>query len=241
MSKQIAVAAPILARDGTEEERLRTSVAALCRHNLPVFLVDGGSGTAFVDSLKRLPGVTVEQARKDGPRLLTQVQQALAAAREAEPAYILYTEPDKEWFFENRLSDFLAEAEQATDAGVVVAARDAESFATFPQGQQLTETLLHRLCAETWGIDGDFTYGPLLIHPGVVPYVEAIAEDIGWGWRVYLMAVCHRLGRHIALHTADLPCPADQRGENEMRHRIYRMEQLAQNVKGLALGMKVPL
>jgi hypothetical protein len=130
---------------------------------------------------------------------------------------------------------------ESAERWVIVAARNAESFATFPQGQQLTETLLHRLCAETWGIDGDFTYGPLLIHPDLVPYVEAITDDIGWGWRIYLMAICQRLGKRIALYTADLPCPIEQRGENDMRHRIYRMEQLAQNVKGLALGMKVPL
>lgn len=242
MHNQIVVAGPILARTLEEAERLTESVEALYRHSLPVFLVDGGSDAAFVEGLKRLPGVLIQAARTDGPRLLGQVQQALAAAREAKPDWILYTEPDKAWFFENRLRDFVDDTQNAaTDAGVIVAARDAASFATFPAGQQLTESLLHRLCADTWGVDGDFTYGPLLIRPDLVPYVEAVTEDIGWGWRIYLMAVCHRLGRRIVLHTADFPCPLEQRGENEMRHRIYRMEQLAQNVEGLALGMKQPL
>jgi hypothetical protein len=33
----------------------------------------------------------------------------------------------------------------------------------------------------------------------------------------------------------------EQRGEDDERSRTYRIEQMAQNVRGLALGRKLPL
>jgi hypothetical protein len=152
---------------------------------------------------------------------------------------VLYTEPDKGWFFANRLTGFLNTTRQH-EAGVVAAARDEASFATFPPFQQTTETLLNQLCAATWDQPGDFVYGPLLIRPDLLPFLDAVPNDLGWGWRLFVMAVSHRLGLGVATLTDDLPCPPEQRGENDERSRIYRMEQLAQNVRGLALGMKYP-
>jgi hypothetical protein len=63
-------------------------------------------------------------------------------------------------------------------------------------------------------------------------------QDIGWGWRFFLLAVARRLGFPIRRFVADLPCPPEQRGEDDTRSCIYRMEQLAQNVRGLALGLR---
>ena len=241
---QTVVAAPILARDLSEANRLLAAVTRLSEHRLPILMVDGGSPGAFVERLTLLPGVTVQPIESPEPGLLAQVKQALAAAHGTGARHVLYTEPDKAWFFERRLSDFLVQREDdsaSREPGIRVAARDPASFATFPSFQQLTESQLNHLCEETLRRPGDFTYGPLLLPSELIPHITAIPENIGWGWRIFALAVCHRLGRSIDCWTADLPCPIDQRGENEEKSRLYRMDQLSQNVRGLVLGMRHPL
>lgn len=237
----LPVAATITwARTREEADLLYNSLHGLARH-LPLVIADGGSHEHFLDQIRTLSNATVVTPKAKGAsRLLSQVKAAVAGARALNPGYVLYTEPDKGWFFEQRLGDFLAQAKNHTEAGVIVAARDASSFSTFPSGQRLTESLMNRLCAETFGQAGDFTYGPLLIRSDLLPGLQRIDGDIGWGWRFFLMALSWRMRLPLPLWTAALPCPPEQRAEDDARSRIYRMEQLAQNVKGLALGMKTP-
>jgi hypothetical protein len=242
LSLAVAVATMTLARSAREEELLHASLVTLAARGLPVFAADGGSLTGFRERIAAIPGVTlVPYEPGAGPRLIGQVQAAVASAASGRVGYLLYTEPDKGWFFEHRLSRFLESATVHSRSGILAASRNAASFRTFPPGQQLTERLANELCREVLGEDGDYFYGPLLIHGDLVPYLLALQAELGWGWRPYLMAIGLRRGRTIALVEDDLPCPEEQRGEDDPAARIYRMEQMAQNVRGLALGMKVAL
>lgn len=237
MRPSIAVATISLARTPAEEEILFDSLGRLAHAGMPVVVSDGGSPERFVDALEKLPGVSVLRYQPhDGPRLLTQVQRAFHAADHAQ--WILYTEPDKSWFFEHALAEFAGATDRAEDADVIVAARDEASFRTFPAGQQLTESLFNQLCGSALERPGDYLYGPLLVRAGLVLYLLELREDVGWGWRPYLMAIARRQGRDVRIWTSHLPCPEAQRGEDDLGSRIYRMEQMAQNVKGLALGLK---
>lgn len=235
---RVAVAAPVWARGPEEASLLAASLTALSRHRLPVVLADGGSESGFLRQIAALPGIQIH-AREE-PGLLGQVRLALEQAAALGVDTLLYTEPDKRWFFDHRLSDFLESARHCPPA-VHIAARDADSFATFPAGQQLTEDLTNRLCDAAFGLGGDYLYGPLLLPASLVPHLAALPADIGWGWRIALLAVAQRRELPLLSYVADLPCPPEQRGEDEERSRLYRIEQMAQNVRGLALGLKTPL
>ncbi len=235
----LIAAMPTWARDVAEAELILSAVKALAGTGIPIIAADGGSPEPFLRELRQLSDVQVLPYRPDGPRLIGQVKTALGAAHASAAEWTLYTESDKRWFFEHRTPAMLEQA--IGGGGMIIAARSPESFRTFPEGQQLPETLMNRLCAETWGQDGDYMYGPLLIHRALLPFVERLAEDVGWGWRPYLMAICHRLGVPLRLWEVDLPCPPEQRGENDLQHRVYRLRQLSQNVSGLALGIQAPL
>ncbi|MES2462108.1 MAG: hypothetical protein V4671_16100, partial [Armatimonadota bacterium] len=238
MTPDFAIAAPILARNPQESKILLASVERLAAHG-PVFLADGGSIEGFTDRLSEFSDVQVQVTPGSGPRLLAQVRLALASASESGCSYILYTEPDKQWFFENRLSAFLKfYSSQKTDVGIYVPARNPISFRTFPAGQQTPERLFNTLAAETLGAVQDYLYGPLLIRRDLIPYLEPIPADIGWGWRIFLLTIACRLGMPLVPWEADLPCPIEQRGEDDARSRTYRLEQMAQNVRGLALGRR---
>jgi hypothetical protein len=121
---------------------------------------------------------------------------------------------------------------------VVVASRSAASFATYPTSQRYTETVINQPVGQIIGQHGDFSYGPMLIHRALIPSLEFIEEDIGWGWRHYILGIAHRMGYSIVQWTRGLPCPADQRADSraELGHR---MRQLSQNLQGLVLAMTI--
>lgn len=239
---QLAIATMTWARTPAEAETLTTAVEQLSAHGLPVVIADGGSTVqGFTDRLRALPRVSLVLPRLGPGRLVGQVQAALEGAEHLGADHILYTEPDKEQFFSRSLDDFLATLESEPDAGVLLASRDAESFATFPAGQQLTESMFNRLAQEAIGVAGDTLYGPLVLRSTLIPHITHLHDDLGWGWRPYLMAVTHRLGMSVVCHEGSYPCQVEHRGEDDLGARIYRMEQLAQNVHGLALGLKVAL
>jgi hypothetical protein len=235
---KITVATMTWAHNPHEADLLAASIESLTRSELPVFVADGGSIEGFTDRLRAFPHVSTVMPRLGPGRLVGQIEAAMAGAANQKPDYVLYTEPDKQWFFTERLASFLAAAEQYAGAGVILASRNAASFATYPAGQQLTESLFNRLAADALGVDGDTLYGPMLVRTDVVEQITDLHQDVGWGWRPYLMAVTLRLGNTLVCLEGDFQCPEHQRGENESAARIYRMEQLAQNVRGLAQGLK---
>lgn len=233
---KISVATITWARDAREEQVLRESLASLAVLNIPVFLSDGGSGQAFLDFVNSFPHFTLVAPPDQG--LWAQARTSLKAALASQPEFICYTEPDKADFFRLALPAFLAQAPDQQQVGVVLASRSAAGFATFPAFQQATETTINQCCAEIIGPSVDYTYGPFLLRPELVTYVDLLPEDIGWGWRPFIFGVAHRQGYQVASWQADLACPPDQR-QDSPAERHYRIRQLSQNIEGLLLSTKV--
>jgi hypothetical protein len=229
----LMVATLTLARGAREEAELSAALDALEGSTLSVMVADGGSSQSFVESLRRRPRFTV--VPPDPGRLLGQVKASLRESRRAGAQWILYTEPDKRFFFEQRLRGFLERAEKA-NADLVLAARDAASMATFPPIQQATETALNRLCGAFAAIDADFSYGPFLVRAELTAALEDLDAGVGWGWRPFLFARTARTGGRLAAVVDDYPCPVEQRSEDD-RDRLHRMAQLAQNLDGLGRAL----
>lgn len=228
---ETAVATMTWARDAAEERLLRESLPLLADLGAPVFVADGGSGGQFLNFIRGLPNFDVIETGRPG--VWHQARASIEAAAAASGAgFVLYTEPDKRDFFRKALREFVAEAPAGGGVGVVLASRSPESFATFPEFQRHTEMTINRCCAEVLGLEADFTYGPFLLKGALVPHVAKSPADFGWGWRPYAFATARRLGyavRHVEKH---LPCPLEQRAD-DAAERLYRMKQLAQNVRGL--------
>ena len=229
-TSDIAVATLSWARDSSEERLLRESLTVLAALDVPVYVADGGSGEQFVEFLRGLPRFELSGA--SAPGVWPQVRSSLRAAHESGARFILYTEPDKGDFFRTVLPGFLSEAPAGGEVGVVLASRSAASFATFPEFQRHTETMINRCCAELLGSRADFTYGPFLLNSEIVPHLLSLPDDIGWGWRPYAFGTARRLGYRLCPLEKDLPCPPAQR-EDDGAERLYRMKQLVQNVQGL--------
>lgn len=238
----IVVAMPVLSRTLEEARLLEAALQALARLQLPIVAADAGSHLDLIKYLETVSNLTLLRLQRGpGSALVQQVKAALAEAATRQSAFILYTEPDKKWFFEHRLCEFLEFRKQHQNAGIIVASRDESSFSTFPATQQLTEQLTNRLLSRLFGVEADFLYGPLIIHSKLVSYLHLIPDDLGWGWRIFIMAVAHRLGWPLIPFEAPLPCPAEQRSEDDEKSRLYRIEQMAQNVRGVRAGLGCPL
>lgn len=224
------------ARDEAEENLLRAALTQLATLQVLVYITDGGSRTSFLDFLHQIPHFRVLTCLQKG--VWAQARTSLAAAYQAGHPFIFYTEPDKLIFFQDHVAEFLRAASCQPATGVVLAARSAAGFHTFPEFQQTTETTINACCAEITGVAVDYTYGPFLFNRQLAPYLNQVQEDIGWGWRPYIFGLAHRLGYHFQVHEADLVCPPEQRTDTPAE-RIYRMRQLAQNIQGLVLSTTV--
>jgi hypothetical protein len=232
--RDVTVATITLARTDDEMRVLRAALERLASTNLRVAVADGGSPPAFVEFVRHLPLFQLRPPAGSG--LVAQVKASLHAASEAGSAWVLYTEPDKEQFFDGKLAEFISRASEDDSVGVVVASRDEPSFATFPPMQQLTESAFNRLCADAVGANADYCYGPFLMRRTLIETIDRVPDDAGWGWRPYLFATTTRRGHRVASVSGGFPCPPDQRHEGA-DDRIHRMRQLAQNVSGLVLAL----
>ena len=227
---QVAVATIAWARDDGEEQLLRAALTSLSQLGLPVAVADKGNRPAFTEFLRMCPGFTVVVA--DGSSMLAQVRASARLAAGTGREFILYTEPDKQQFFTTGLPAFLTAVPAGRSTGVALAARSARAFSTFPSIQQYTERVINELWERFGGQPGDYSYGPMAMHRDLVPRLEPLTPDIGWGWRHFMVGTARKLGYEVLTIEGDYPCPPDQRSE-DAAERLHRVRQLAQNVEGL--------
>ncbi|MDB5191626.1 MAG: hypothetical protein JWQ96_1189 [Segetibacter sp.] len=233
MNKQdFAIATITWARDQGEEQLLRKSLSKLAELEIPVFVTDGGSSPGFLQFLTGFPHFNLSTTTARG--VWPQAKNSLLQASQSGTNFIFYTEPDKYDFF-CKLPGIVRELLVDKQTGIVMASRSGVGFATFPDFQQMTETTINNCCKEVVGKAVDYTYGPFLLNSQLVPLLQTLPEDIGWGWRPYTFGIAKQLGLAIDALVADFMCPLDQR-EDSPKERIYRMRQLDQNIQGIVLS-----
>jgi hypothetical protein len=230
---RVCISTVTLARTDEEEDALRRALQALSALQFPTYVSDRTSRPGFSDFLTSLAHVNTTEP--DGPGLLGQVRASLRAALDSKPGFILYTEPDKEHFFQRGLLEFVDEAADEREVGLIFAARSDESFATFPAMQRYTEGVINQLWEGCGGPSGDYSYGPMLIRPNLVRCLDALDANVGWGWRHFLAGATLASGQRILHRVGHYPCPLDQRHEDD-DDRLHRMRQLAENLRGLILS-----
>jgi hypothetical protein len=227
METNVCIATISLVRNDEEEKLLRASLEQLAKLNLPVYITDGGSSEKFVAFLKSISHFNVFEAKGLWPQAKKSITEAAKKS-----SFNFYTEPDKLDFFSYHLKRMLKEVREEENTGVVLASRSTKAFATFPSFQQMTEATINNCCREVVGKETDYCYGPFLFNAQLVPYLNVLDDNCGWGWRPFLFAMAHRLGLKVESYEGDFNCPQEQR-EDDATERIYRMKQLTQNINGL--------
>jgi hypothetical protein len=226
----VSVATMTWVRTPKEETLLRQTLTSLAACGLPVAVADSGTSRDFLHFLERLPQFSVTVPADTG--LVAQIKASVRTAAIHGSRFILYTEPDKQVFFERCLTNFLEAASDHPDAGVILASRSPESLLTFPPMQRYTEGVINHLCGEQIGVKCDYSYGPFLLNSTLLRFVEALEATLGWGWRHRIFRAAHRQGLRVVPVIGDYPCPDDQRTEDD-EEEAHRIRQLSQNVLGL--------
>ena len=230
--EDLCVVTITLARDAEEERTLLNGLEKLAATGLPLVIADGGSSKRFVRRVLDSNDYVVMPHAKG---LVRQVKAGIAVALRQfkDRRAILYTEPDKYPFFESRLLEFVQAAKFSPKTGVVSAARNEESFHTFPAGQYQCEHFMNE--AFSWIVKrkSDYCYGPLLLGRDAAKLALKAPDDLGWGWRFWTMKKAHQSGLRVSTIEMDLPCPTEQRGEDSNEDRFYRLKQLKQNLEAI--------
>lgn len=234
----LSIATMTWVRDAKEEKLLRESLFELSKLNIPAFITDGGSSTDFLHFIKTFPNFTLLKPKVKG--VWPQVQTSLEAAYSTGSDFIIYTEPDKMDFIKRDLPDMLNRISVNEQSGVIIADRSSPGFESYPKFQQMTETTINNCCAEITGNDIDYTYGPFILNRLLVPYLQELKNDIGWGWRLYTFVIANRLNYKVEAFEGEYFCPVDQR-DDDAPERIYRMRQLSESVEAIVLASKVSL
>ena len=223
------------ARTDAEASALGAALETLGRLGLPIFAADGGSVAAFRDRTRRVPQLEVW---REGSTLVQQIRACFRRILQMDHRVVLYTEPDKAAFFESGAQSFLDASNACRASAVCIAARDRKSFATFPPGQQFTERAFNDRASHILGLSADLLYGPLVLDlPLAASYLDQVPDDLGWGWRTYVIGRCALAGKPVSSIVGPFCCPLDQRTETDDDRR-YRLTQLRQNVEGLRLAME---
>lgn len=225
----VAMVTMTLARTPEEETELLRSLSIAATLGLPMVIADRGGRREYVERLARLPGAVVAPVTEAG--LVPQIQAAFARAEAFACDLLLYTEPDKAWFFAEAASR-LVQAALAAPTDLLLSARSDASFATFPPMQRYTESVVNHLASELVGVTGDYSYGPFLMPRVLSSHVGTLSSRLGWGWRFAMFRAASRAGVPLRHVVDDLPCPMEQREEND-GERAHRVRQLSENLLGL--------
>lgn len=235
--QQLVIATMTWARDKEEEQLLRLALKQLSSSGIPVFITDGGSPEAFINDIKGFNKFNVVPPAKEG--LWPQVRNSFQLAYDSGAPFIFHTEPDKYDFFKG-LPELLTNMEVNEETGVALVTRSAAGMASFPAFQQMTEAAINDCCAEVIKRHIDYTYGPFVLNRNVIPYLQALPDDIGWGWRPYVFNIAARIGLQITGKEGDYFCPEAQQAD-DAAERLYRMKQLMQSIQGLVLSATTDL
>lgn len=235
MIKPTAIATMTAAWSEQDAAGLVSALEPLSHIGLPIFSADAGSIAAFTDCTRQLHQLELWQ---EGTTLVQQIKACFRRVLKTDHRVILYTEPDKEGFFKSGVMSFLQANSCGEAAAVCVASRDQLSFATFPTVQQAAERAFNNLASAVLGLTADLLYGPLILDLELAAsYLDQVPDDLGWGWRTYVIARCLLEGKKVTSVEGSFCCPNEQRAEKS-RDRTYRLAQLKQNVEGLRLALE---
>ena len=233
--KATAIATMTAARSGGEATVLAQALNALSDVGLPIYAADAGSTSPFTEQSRSIPTLELWE---EGATLVQQIKACFRRVLATGNRVVLYTEPDKRAFFQAGMACFLKSAESFDTAAMCIAARDEHSFATFPAGQRTAERSFNTVAQSLLGIDADLLYGPFVLDLSVsAAYLNHTPDNLGWGWRTYVIARCVLAGHQVTSVVGRYSCPPEQRAENN-KDVEYRLKQLQQNVEGLRLAIE---
>lgn len=213
------------ARDLEEKHLIIESVRLINKYNFPIVIAEKiNSDIPLIDELRKFSNVIIEY----GDNFHEQRKKAFLTAAEIGEN-IFWIESDKVDFIKNHLLKLIDDFLNKKDKNIVIVpAQDDESFLQYPEFQQVIENCINNLISAILGINGRFSYGPLLFPSRLVSYLEKInnKSDFGWGIGAFLLVAAFKRKIPIKNIFLKINSPPDiQTGEELNQFRIKQFKE----------------
>lgn len=239
MKHPLAITALSLIRSKNEEKIVFETVKTMSRLNVPVILVDGGSGERQKKYLQSLPNVDLFETSRGLRRLSERLRIAFSEGTKVAEA-LFYVQSDKVDFAKNYMKKMIDHYQTLPQHTMLVPSRTLKAFATYPLFQQNAELFLNAMVSEFLGKKEDYYYGPKIFSSAVVPFFSRIKGEIGWGYEAFMYMINKRLGYQTEFYEVDnIRSPEDVGDMDNIN--VYRLRILQWQIEGLLQGKKVTL
>jgi hypothetical protein len=235
MTSEFAITSVSLIRNEAEAEVVLETIYNFSKLNIPVIICDGGSPEEYKKLIRKMPNVILSES----PGGLT--HQLVLSHREAAKygKYLLYTQSDKLDFSRNTAFKLIETYSANPDKGVLIAARNSASLATYPRFQKTQEEFLNYFMGDYIVIPEDYYAGPKIYPASLVPYLDQLNTDIGWGIEAYFYAIAKRMELPFNFYDFFMRAPVDV--DNPEITKKYRLQITKWQIEGLRLGQSVRL
>lgn len=239
MKQPLAITMLSLIRSKNEEKIVFETVKTMSGFNVPIILVDGGSGEQQKKYLQSLPNVNFYETSRGLQALSKRLRIAFSEGARIARA-LFYVHSDKVDFAKNYMKKMIDHYQTLPQHAMLVPSRTLKAFATYPLFQQHTEIFLNAMVSEFLGKKEDYYYGPKIFSSTLVPYFSRIKGEIGWGYEAFMYMINKRLGYQTEFYEVDtIRSPKDVGRMNDIN--VYRLRILQWQIEGLLQGMKVKI
>ena len=239
MKHPLAITTLSLIRSTNEEKIVFETVKTMSGLNVPIILVDGGSGERQKKCLQSLPNVDFFETSRGLRGLSERLRIAFSEGAKTAEA-LFYVHSDKVDFAKHYMKKMIDHYQTLPQHTMLVPSRTPKAFATYPLFQQNTELFLNAMVNEFLGKKEDYYYGPKLFSSALVPYFSKIKGEIGWGYEAFMYMINKRLGYQTEFYEVDnIRSPKDVGRMDDIN--VYRLRILQWQIEGLLQGMRIKL
>ncbi|RMG42640.1 MAG: hypothetical protein D6719_06000 [Candidatus Dadabacteria bacterium] len=181
------------------------SVTELVSSGAELLLVDSGANSAFKERAVEAGAKILQQ---QGSTLGASRREAFSAGRDSGKKVIAYFEIEKRGFAE-KLKDVCRPVLNG-EAGMVIPAR--KTIESYPDFQQLSETLGNMYCYMICGHYFDLFFGPRIVSRETVTYFTGYQGEYGDSWEALFIPVLRALKDGVLIKSleVDFEYPEEQ-------------------------------
>lgn len=234
IKQSLAISTVSLIRNKEEGKVVLETIKILSSLNIQVVIVDGGSPGKAKDKIKSLPNIIFLERRGLTNQLKTSFKRGAEVARS-----LFYLHTDKLDFVEKyaqKLIDFHSTLKPET---MLIPTRSTSTFKTYPAFQRKIEMYLNFILSDYLDKKADYYFGPKIFSSKLVPYLDKLQGDIGWGIEAYFYALNKRLRLPMKFYECEAATPKDIGSQEEIKR--YRLKILQWQIEGFLQGQAIKL
>lgn len=224
------------ARTKQEKRIIEVTLLALGEYGFPIVIVDKKNSKFPINKAKfRSPLYRIYES--SGSFFEQKKKLFFEASKIGN--YVFWLESDKLDFVKRNIKEVLKNFKKRDDADfVLVPFQNKKSFFKYPRFQQIIEKGINSIFSEILGLDGIFTYGPIIFPSYFVKALKRIrGKEFGWGIIVFLLFFAFTKDIPIIMLPLGVKPPSDVQKDGDLK--IFRLEQFKSYILAFQESIKI--